>query len=112
MNQIIKAALDAHTLEYSIEALEEDKRFEHFINRCVVNKYSLDRFDPADIMTGEGEIGLDGIAILLNGHIVTTLSDVKDYYRRNSNIESTFVFIQAKRSSSFTVEKFLPFFVE
>ena len=110
MNQIIKAALEAHTSEYSIEALKEDERFEHFINRCVVNKYSLERFDPADIMTGDGEIGLDGIAILLNGHIVTTLSEAKEYYKKNSNVETIFVFIQAKRSSSFNGGEISTFF--
>ncbi|RFZ78813.1 S1 RNA-binding domain-containing protein [Lacrimispora amygdalina] len=110
MNQIIKAALETHTSEYSIEDWEEKIRFEHFINRCVVNKYSLERFDPVDIMTGDGEIGLDGIAILLNGHIVTTLSETKDYYDKNSNIEVTFVFIQAKRSDSFVGGEISTFF--
>lgn len=110
MNQIIKAALDAHTSEYSIEAWKEENRFEHFINRCVVNKYSMERFDPADIITGEGEIGLDGIAILLNGHVITTLRETQEYYKNNSNIEVTFVFIQAKRSASFNSGEISTFF--
>lgn len=110
MNQIIKAALEIHTFEYGIEAWEEKDRFEHFINRCVVNKYSMERFDPSDIMTGKGEIGLDGIAILLNGHIVTTLRETQEYYKNNSNIEVTFVFIQAKRSSSFNSGEISTFF--
>ncbi len=110
MNQIIKAALEAHTAEYNIEDWEEKIRFEHFINRCVVNKYSLERFDPSDIITGNGEIGLDGIAILLNGHIITTLSETQEYYEKNSNIEVAFVFIQAKRSPSFDSGEISTFF--
>lgn len=110
MNQIIRAALEVHSSEYGIEEWEEKIRFEHFINRCVVNKYSTERFDPADIMTDKGEIGIDGIAILLNGHIITSLSETKDYYDKNSNVEVTFVFVQSKRGSSFDGGEISTFF--
>lgn len=53
----------------------------------------MESFDPSDIMTGKSEIGFDGIAILLNGHIVTALQETQQYYKNNSNIVVTFVFI-------------------
>lgn len=110
MNQIIKAALDAHRNEYGILEWEEKNAFEHFINRCMVNKHSVERFDPSDVMTKDGEIGLDGIAIILNGHLFTTLEEVQEYYSKNNNVEATFVFIQAKRGDSFNGGEMSTFF--
>ena len=67
MNQIINSYLDAHIKEYRISDYSIQTAFEHFVNKCIVNSASLDRFDPSDVMTDEGEIGIDGIAIILKG---------------------------------------------
>ena len=40
MNRIIQSFLDIHKTEYSIENWENEVAFEHFINKCIVNKYS------------------------------------------------------------------------
>ncbi len=58
----------------------------------------------------KGEIGLDGIAILLNGHLVITLEEVQEYYEKNSNVEATIVFIQAKRGDRFNGGEISTFF--
>lgn len=63
MNKIIENFLNIHKTEYSIERLDTETAFEHFANKCIVNKYSNERFDPSDIMTDPGEKGLDGVAI-------------------------------------------------
>lgn len=55
MNKIIENFLDIHKKEYSIERLDTETAFEHFTNKCIVNKYSNERFDPSDIMTDPGE---------------------------------------------------------
>ncbi|WP_342558242.1 hypothetical protein [Metasolibacillus sp. FSL K6-0083] len=57
MNKIIESFLDTHTQEYGLENMKKETRFEHFVNRLIINKYSLERFNPDDIMTGDGEIG-------------------------------------------------------
>ncbi len=54
MNKIIESFLNTHIMEYNIDDFEKETAFEHFVNRCIVNKYSVDRFDPMDIMTDEG----------------------------------------------------------
>ena len=45
-----------------LKRLDTETAFEHFTNKCIVNKYSNERFDPSDIMTDPGEKGLDGVA--------------------------------------------------
>lgn len=54
MNQIIQSYLDAHIKEYEIESYDQSTAFEHFINKCIINRLSTERFDPIDVMTDDG----------------------------------------------------------
>ena len=40
MNKIIGSFLDIHKKEYGIESLGTEDAFEHFVNKCIINKYS------------------------------------------------------------------------
>lgn len=101
MNKIISSFLDIHVKEYGISNYATETAFEHFINKCIVNKYSIDRFDPSEIMTDPGEKGLDGVAICINGRLVTTIEEFESIRKESPNIEVKFVFIQSKTSESF-----------
>lgn len=101
MNRIIKSFLDAHIKEYELDYLNEETAFEHFINRCIINKYSNERFDPEIIMTDKGEKGLDGVAIIINEKIIIDIEQAKSIIESGSNLDVTFVFIQSKTSESF-----------
>lgn len=102
MNKIIESFLNTHRSEYSIEEYEPEIAFEHFVNRCIVNKYSVDRFDPMDIMTDEGEKGIDGVAIIVNDRIIMTMDELESVIKENTDLEVKFVFIQAKTSDKFS----------
>lgn len=102
MNKIIESFLNTHIREYSIEEFEKEIAFEHFINRCIVNKYSVDRFDPMDIMTDEGEKGIDGVAIVVNDRIIMTVDELEYAVKENADLEVKFVFIQSKTSDKFS----------
>ena len=102
MNKIIESFLNTHRSEYSIEEYEPEIAFEHFVNRCIVNKYSVDRFDPMDIMTDEGEKGIDGVAIIVNDRIIMTMDEIESLIKENTDLEVKFVFIQAKTSDKFS----------
>lgn len=110
MNQIIKSYLDAHIKEYNIENTDITWAFEHFVNKCIINGISLDRFDPNDIMTEKGEIGLDGVAIILNGQLITDVETCQSFFEQNDKIYVKFVFIQAKTSESFDGGEISTFF--
>lgn len=102
MNKIIESFLNTHIREYSIEKFEKEIAFEHFINRCIVNKYSIDRFDPMDIMTDEGEKGIDGVAIVVNDRIIMTVDELESVVKENADLDVKFVFIQSKTSDKFS----------
>lgn len=101
MNQIISSYLDTHVKEYGIETYSPTEAFEHFINKCVINRLTIDRFDPNDVMTDKGEIGLDGVAILLNAQLVTDMETCMAIYNQNRKVNVKFAFIQSKTSESF-----------
>lgn len=105
MNKIIESFLDTHIQEYSIQQLPKDTAFEHFINKCIINKYSIDRFDPSDIMTDSGEKGLDGVAICVNGRIITTIDELDSIKNEVKTLDVKFIFIQSKTSNSFDGEE-------
>lgn len=101
MNKIIENFLDIHKKEYSIEDLSTEIAFEHFINKCIVNKYSSERFDPSDIMTDPGEKGLDGVAICVNGRVITSTDELESILSEGKSLDVRFVFIQSKTSEHF-----------
>ncbi|MGN0507358.1 MAG: AIPR family protein [Lachnospiraceae bacterium] len=101
MNQIIKSYLDTHIKEYSLQEYEPQSAFEHFVNKCVVNRYTTERFDPSEVMTDKGEIGIDGVAIILNGQLVSDLEGCRAVFDQKRKVTTEFIFIQSKTSESF-----------
>lgn len=101
MNQIIKSYVDEHIKEYNLEKCKLQTAFEHFINKCVVNRYTTDRFDPNEVMTDQGEIGIDGVAIILNGQVVSDLETCKEIFDQKRKVVTEFIFVQSKTSESF-----------
>lgn len=101
MNKIIQNFMNNHAIEYDLQNYSESMLFEHFMNRCIINKYSVERFDPNDIMTQNGEIGIDGIAILINGILVNEISDIENILIHETEPSVKFVFIQSKTSEHF-----------
>lgn len=82
--------------------LDEPTAFEHFASYYVVSKYNPEDFEPSTVAVGgPGDLGLDGIGILVNDHLIQDPSDV-DYFRQAlQRLEVQFIFIQAKSSTKF-----------
>lgn len=84
------------------EDITEPILFEHFANFCVLSKEYNEEFALEDIHTGEGsDVGFDGIGIIINGTIVTTIEEIEDMATSNKYIEAEFIFVQSKTSSNF-----------
>ena len=57
---------------FSLAELDEAKAFEHLASYCVVSKYNPENFEPGDVAVGgSGDLGLDGVGILVNDHLET-----------------------------------------
>lgn len=104
-NIIIENCVKAFKNDYNIFEKKEDVSFEHFSNYCVISKYCQDAYqeDPTfyeDVHTGcGGDLGIDGILILLNDQPITTIEQIQDIPGKNWRIQ--IIFIQSKTSMNF-----------
>ena len=108
MHPIISSYLAQFSREHAIETMEEADRFERFANYCVLSNQCPTRFDIEDITTGEPEVGIDGAAIIFGDQVVATSTEAQAIFsKRHRDLDVKYVFIQAKRSESFSRDAIL-----
>lgn len=101
MDRISESLLSEFSSESGIMLLPEDRRFENFSSYVVVRRLHSETFDSEDLVTGSGgDTGIDGIAILVNGSLITD-PDALEEQHSAGHLDVTFVFVQAERSSNF-----------
>lgn len=106
MDRITKSLLDEFTEEHSLETLPEDTAFEHFCGWLVTSEHFSETFSTGDIGVGAGgDCGIDCVATIVNGSLVTNPEEVEDLEETNGYLDVTFVFVQAERSRSFQTAK-------
>lgn len=106
MDRITTALLADFSREHEIDDLPEEQRFERFAAYLAVSPHILDSFDPADIATGSGgDTGIDALAIVINGAIVTDEELVPELVQASGYLDVSFLFVQAERSASFEAAK-------
>lgn len=110
MHRIVKAHLESFVSSFSLEADDEAKQFEKFAAYTVISNRFSGSFDLDDVVTGDGDEGIDGIAIVIDEGITASIEDAAGVFvtpRRNHDVD--IVFIQAKRSEAFDLGDFLKF---
>jgi len=76
-DKIVAGYLRDFVEDYGLEALEEPEAFEHFVNYCVVTTHIPSTFPIDDVHAGKnGNPGIDGIAIVINEHLVNSPEEV------------------------------------
>lgn len=87
-----------------ITETDECKQFEMFTTYCVIAQQYSEQFDICDIITGAGgDCGIDGLAILVNGVLVSSVEEIDDLIEINKSLtDITFMFIQSKTSAKFS----------
>jgi sporulation protein YlmC with PRC-barrel domain len=103
VDRIIGSLLTAYARDSGFDELPEHKQFERFANYCVVATRGTDEtFDVEEITVDGSEFGIDGLAIQVNGRIVTDPEEIEGLAEQNKYLEANFIFVQAKTSESFT----------
>ena len=106
MDRITKSLLEEFSRESQLAQLPEDTRFEHFTASLTVGRHLEDSFDTSEVVTGSGgDTGIDAIAVIVNGALVTDAELVEELAATNGHLDATFVFVQSERSSSFDTSK-------
>lgn len=102
MDRITSSLVKEFSEQYGFEGDKDDRRFEKFATFCCVSHEYGDTFSPQDVWTGgEGDGGLDGVAIVVNGALIEDAEEVDDLIEANKYLDVTFVFVQAKSGRSF-----------
>lgn len=110
MDRITGPLLEQFSREHGLGALPEEDRFEHFATFLVLGRHCPDTFDTQDIVVGGGsDTGIDGLAVLVNGALVTDIDAFNDLATTPGSLDPSFVFVQAERSSNFETAKVATF---
>jgi len=101
MDVVTQSLLKEFAESQKIDSLAQPDQFEAFINYIVVSDIYPEEFDFNIVSTGQGEFGIDGIAIIVNDAIVDDEEQLDDIIAHNPVLQIQFLFMQAKTSSSF-----------
>lgn len=94
-----------------INSTKESEKFEAFCNYAVLSNEYSKTFDINSISVGSGnDTGIDGIAIIVNGHLIEEPEEIDDLLKNNGYLEVTYLFIQAKTSSGFSTKEMHSFY--
>jgi len=110
MHRIISSHLANFVKGFGLESSPQDQQFEYFCNYATLYSRCASGFDLDDVTTGNGDDGVDGIAIILDEEIIISDEDATSAFktdRKNHDLE--IVFIQAKTSDGFDLGDFLKF---
>ena len=110
MHRIVKAHLESFVKSLGLEAEDESVQFEKFATYCVISSRFSGTFDLDDVSPGDGDDGIDGVAIVIDEVVTPSVEDARAIFasqRRNHDVDV--LFIQAKRSESFDLGDFLKF---
>ncbi len=112
MDRVTKSYLDEFRSDQSLSSNSRSQPCsELFADYCVVSLAHEEEFDAEDVhVGGEGDLGLDGLAIIVNGVLIGSAEEASDLLDINGFLDVKFIFVQAKTSSNFSGEQIMTFF--
>jgi len=110
MDVVTQSLLKEFSESQKIEGAPISEQFEAFVNYIVVSDIVPEEFDFGIVGTGNGEFGLDGIAIIVNDAIVDDEEQIDDLLAHSPVLQVQFLFLQAKTAASFDAGDMSKFF--
>jgi hypothetical protein len=106
MDMITESLLEEFSKEQELTKLPKDQRFEHFAAYITVRRQYSETFDTFDIHTGKGgDTGIDAFAAIVNGALITDVSEFEDVAAAASYLDVVFIFVSAQQTASFDTAK-------
>ncbi len=111
MDRVTKSLLTEFKETFEISELIDEVAFEHFCNYSILSNQYNKTFEYSDIWTGGGyDCGIDGLAIIVNGHLVDNQDDIDAFLENNGYLDATLIFIQAKTTTNYDSGEVLKFY--
>ena len=100
MESILENYLNDFSELFNFKNEKQTKCFEHFVNYTAIPKLENTR-EAIEIVNvgGDSNPGIDGLAIVVNDHVVSTKEQVDYFLNALGRIEVEFYFTQAKTSA-------------
>lgn len=110
MHIILKSHVEELSTDFEYRESPLSKQFEYFCNYCLVSKHYYGRFSPTAVTTDEDDASLDGIAVIVDGDLITTSDDAKETFSTHkTNLQVDVVFTQVKSGEQFRKEEIANF---
>lgn len=104
MHTVIRGLVDSFSKNFSLDqSYDLPKQFEFFVNYILVAPKTSDiHLQPVEITTGDDDASLDGIAILIDGELVTSLEMAEDILQSSRRqLEVKIILTQVKSGEAF-----------
>ncbi|MBL6447683.1 AIPR family protein [Fulvivirga sp. 29W222] len=102
MDRIIESFVEDFESDFNYKEKDRNKLFEHFSNYLIVSKLYPDKSSIDKINVGGAKNpGIDGLAVMTNNHLITSIEEVDYFIQENDLLEVDFNFVQSKTTSSF-----------
>lgn len=106
LDQITKALVDEFLDEAGLASAGVADDFERFSAFVVVSPQIDAAIDYENVMAGSGgDTGLDAIAIVVNGELITDIDEVDALAASGTTLDVNFIFVQTETATSFSTSK-------
>jgi len=109
---IINAKFNKFRERMELSNMADGVAFEQFVNHTILSAHQPDAFNGDNELFervnvgGKKDMGIDGIAIKLNGLFIKDIEEVKDLIKKLPRLNIEFIFIQSKYKSNFDKGEF------
>lgn len=104
METVIESYLNDFCDQFNFKSEELSKQFEDFTNYITIPKIEDTHEAIESVSIGnKGNPGIDGLAVVVNDHIVNSKEEVDYFLNALGRLEVEFYFVQAKTTSSFSM---------
>lgn len=89
--------------QYELTEQSADAQFLHFVNFCIASRSTADTINDVTAMStdGDGDNGIDGFCLLIDGHIAKSTQDIDFFRNKLHRLNGEFILVQAKSGPSF-----------
>lgn len=110
MDPILSGYLKDFRSEFNLHNVDDCTLFEDFTNYCIVKREATATFELEQLNIGKnGNPGIDGMAILLNGVVINEPNDVHYFINKKQSFDVDIIVTQAKTSPKFDSGDILKF---
>ncbi len=107
MDAVTKSLIKEFVDTQGITATDDSEQFEHFVDYLIAFDQVAGDFEIELLSSGEGKLGVDGLAIVVNDSIIEDEEQLTDIIENSRSLDVTFVFIQSKTASKFSLGEIL-----